>query len=245
MKKALPILSLILLAGAAQAAPLNSTLASSFSGLVEPKRLSVLLETMTVLTAMAFVPALLMMTTCFLRMVIVLGFLRHALGTQQIPPNHVLIALALIMTCFVMAPTWNQVNDVALKPYQQQQISWTTALDRASKPISAFLLRQTRKDDLTLAVQLSRQPVPSQPENVAFPVLVTAFTLSELKTAFEIGFILFIPFLVIDLIVASVLMSLGMMMVPPATVALPIKILLFVLVNGWSLLMQGLVQSVR
>lgn len=239
--------SLIGIVGAtlAQAASFNSAVTTGMAGLVEPQRLSVLLETMTVMTVMAFVPSVLIMTTCFLRMIIVLGFLRHAMGTQQTPPNHILISLALILTFFVMAPTWERVNKEALQPYQQHQISWTKALDRASKPVSAFLFRQTRKDDLALAVQLSRQPVPKQPEDVSFPVLVTAFVLSELKTAFEIGFILFIPFLIIDLIVASVLMSLGMMMVPPTTISLPLKLLLFVMVNGWTLLMQGLVQSIR
>jgi flagellar biosynthetic protein FliP len=200
---------------------------------------------MITLTLISLAPSLLIMTTCFLRMIIVLSFLRQAMGTQQTPPNSILLSLALILTLFVMTPTWQRVNDVAITPYRKNAISWDTAVQRGSKPISEYLLRQTRQKDMALALRLSRTTPPKTPADAPFTVLLTAYILSELKTAFEIGFIVFIPFLVVDIVVASVLMSLGMMMVPPTVVSLPLKILLFVMVDGWSLLVEGLVRSVH
>lgn len=241
--KRLPIL-LALMASSAHAASAG-VFPGNLPNVLEPAKLSSLMETMIVLTALSLVPTLLIMTTSFLRMIIVLGFLRHALGTQQTPPNHLLLSLGLILTFFVMSPTWARVYEVAVRPYQAKSISWSQAVNRGSVPVRDFMLRQTRQKDLAMTVQLAKQTPPKNPRDVPFSTMVTAFVLSELKTAFQIGFLLFIPFLVIDLVVASILMSLGMMMVPPTLLSLPLKLLLFVIVDGWNLLIQGLVQSVR
>jgi flagellar biosynthetic protein FliP len=240
-KKILVAAVLILLAAAGAQAAVDNAL----SGLIEPKRMSVLLETMLALTFISFVPALLVMTTSFLRFIVALGFLRHALGTQQTPPNQVLLGLALILTLFVMGPTWQRVKEEALVPYQQKTLNWNQALDKASLPMKDFMLRQVRKKDLAAVFRISRQPVPQDPAQSPFSVLTMAYVLSELKTSFEIGFVIFLPFLVVDMVVSSALMSLGMMMVPPTVISLPLKILLFVMVDGWTLLVQGLAMSVR
>ncbi len=213
--------------------------------LLEPKKISALLETLIVLTLLSLIPTLLIMTTSFLRMVIVLGFLRHAMGTQQTPPNALLLSLAMILTFFVMTPTWNRVYEGSIKPYQNKKVEWAVALERGLLPIKEFMLRQTRQPDLMLTLSLAKAARPKNPIDAPFSTLVTAFVLSELKTAFQIGFMLFVPFLVIDLVVASILMSLGMMMVPPTLLSLPLKLLLFVMVDGWNLLIKGLVESVR
>jgi flagellar biosynthetic protein FliP len=221
-------------------------LEGAFRSLTEPRRLSGVFEMVAVLTALSLVPSALIMTTCFLRFVIVLGFLRQALGLQQSPPNHVMISLALVLSLFVMAPVLKEVNATALGPYRANELPWTEAVQKAGEPVRAFLFRQTRRRDLALAVRLARlSSAPKREADVPFLVLVTGFVLSELKTAFQMGFLLFLPFLVIDLGVSSVLMSLGMMMVPPSMVSLPLKILLFVMVDGWGLVAQGLVRSVR
>ena len=231
---------------AATAAP---TIATSIDGALksisQPQRLSSVFEAVAVLTAISLVPSVLIMTTCFLRFIIVLGLLRQALALQQTPPNHVLISLALILTFFVMAPTINEVNDVAVRPYRENTLSFAEVLPKAAVPVRRFLLRQTRKRELAFTIRMARTPIPKNEDDVPLIVLVTAFVLSELKTAFQMGFLLFLPFLIIDLGVSSVLMSLGMMMVPPSMVALPLKILLFIMVDGWALIAQGLVQSVR
>ncbi len=227
------------------AVSLDGSLQSALTGLTNPKKLSVFLETFFVLAFISFLPSILIMTTSFLRMIIVLSFLRHALSLQNTPPNHVLVSLAIILTVFVMAPTWDRINEEAYKPYRDKAIAWETAVNKASVPLRDFLFKQTRKKELGLAVKLSRAEKPKNIDEVPFPVLATGFALSELKTAFQIGFIIFIPFLVIDLVVASVLMSMGMMMVPPSMISLPLKILLFVMIDGWSLLVRGMMESVR
>ncbi|MFN0118799.1 MAG: flagellar type III secretion system pore protein FliP [Elusimicrobiota bacterium] len=211
----------------------------------EPKRLSVLLETLFVLTFVSFVPFLLLMTTCFLRIVIVLSFLRHALGTQQIPPTNILVGLGLVLTFFLMSPTIQKINENAFEPYNNKAISWNEALEKGSQPLRDFMLRQTRKKDLALSIKLGHIKKIENVKDLPFFVVMTAFVISELKTAFIIGFLIFIPFVVVDMVVATVLMSLGMMMVPPTTLSLPLKILLFVLMDGWNLLIQGLVESIR
>lgn len=228
-------------ASAAVTLPVDGAL----EALAKPHRLSAAFEAVIVLTALSLVPSLLIMTTCFLRFTIVLGLLRQGLGLQQTPPNHVLVSLALVLTFFVMAPTLREVNDTALTPYRENKLGWSQALEKAGDPVKRFLLRQTRRRELAFTIKLARIETPRDETGVPFLVLVTAFVLSELKTAFQMGFLLFLPFLVVDLGVSSVLMSLGMMMVPPAMVSLPLKILLFVSVDGWTLLVQGLVQSVR
>ena len=200
-------------------------------------------QTLLVLTALTFLPAVLLMMTAFTRIVIVLSLLRHALGTQSSPPNAVLIGLSLFLTLFVMGPVGDRIHAEAYVPYTERRLSGTEALDKAQAPLRAFMLRQTREADLALFVRLAHVPAPSGPDAIPFRVLVPAFVTSELKTAFQIGFMIFIPFLIIDLVVASALMSMGMMMLSPVLISLPFKLMLFVLVDGWTLLVASLVAS--
>ena len=200
-------------------------------------------QTLLLLTALTFLPAVLLLMTGFTRIVIVLSLLRHALGTQASPPNQVLVGLALFLTLFVMGPVFDRVYDDAYVPYTQQKVSFQQAIDRAQVPLRGFMLKQTREPDVALFLKLARQPMPKAKEDIPFRVLVPAFVTSELKTAFQIGFMVFIPFLIIDIVVASVLMSMGMMMVSPVLISLPFKLMLFVLVDGWNLLIGSLVAS--
>jgi flagellar biosynthetic protein FliP len=181
------------------------------------------------------------MTTGFTRILIVMSFMRNALGAQQMPPNQILIGFSLFLTLFVMAPTFNKINDTALQPYLNKQIPAKVAIERAEVPVRSFMLKQTRASDLKLFVKLSHDKPPTSKADVKMTTLIPAFMVSELKTAFEIGFLIYIPFLIIDLVVASTLMSMGMMMLPPVLVSLPFKLLLFVLVDGWALIAQSLV----
>ncbi len=201
------------------------------------------LQTLLLLTALTFLPAVLLMMTGFTRIIIVLSLLRMALGTQSSPPSQVLVGLALFLTFFVMGPVFDKIYMDAYEPYTNNKITQTQALEKAAAPLKAFMIKQTREADLALFVKLSGHPQLNGPEDVPLRVLVPAFATSELKTAFQIGFAVFIPFLIIDMVVASVLMSMGMMMVSPALVALPFKIMLFVLVDGWNLLIGSLAQS--
>jgi len=200
-------------------------------------------QTLLLLTALTFLPAVLLLMTGFTRIVIVLSLLRHALGTQASPPNQVLIGLSLFLTLFVMGPVFDKIYDDAYMPYTQQKIGFQQALDRAQGPLKAFMLKQTREPDLALFLKLARQPAPKAKEDLPLRVLMPAFITSELKTAFQIGFMVFIPFLIIDMVVASVLMSMGMMMLSPVLISLPFKLMLFVLVDGWNLLLGSLVAS--
>jgi len=212
-------------------------------GSQEPENLSVALQLLTLLTVLTLAPALLVMVTSFTRIIIVLGFIRSALGVPMMPPNQVLIGLGLFLTLFVMTPTLDTINKDALQPYTRGEISQQSALETGIKPLRDFMLRQTRDKDLALFVSLSRQERPNGPDDVPTQVLVPAFVISELKTAFQMGFIVFIPFLVIDMVISSTLMSMGMMMLPPAMISLPFKILLFVMVDGWYLVVGSLVKS--
>lgn len=196
-------------------------------------------------TALSVAPAFLMMMTSFTRIIIVLGFLRRALGTQSLPPNQVMAGLALFLSLFIMTPTFNRINDTALQPYLKESISQEVAFNATKDALRDFMLKQTRKNDLALFIRLAKEERPRTAADVSFMTLVPAFMTSELKTAFQMGFIIFLPFLVIDLVVSAVLMALGMMMLPPVVVSLPFKILLFCLVDGWTLLMQALVSSYR
>ncbi|HOA71209.1 MAG TPA: flagellar type III secretion system pore protein FliP [Bacillota bacterium] len=200
---------------------------------------------LAVLTVLSLAPAILILTTSFTRIVIVFSFLRTGLGTQQTPPNQVLIGLALLLTFFIMAPTWNQVNQVAIVPYMEGSISAYEALTLAQEPVKQFMLRQTRQKDLALFVELGGDGEVESPEELSLIQVVPAFAMSELKTAFEMGFILYLPFLVIDMVVASTLMSMGMLMLPPVLISLPFKLLLFVLVDGWGLVTRSLIGSFR
>jgi flagellar biosynthetic protein FliP len=201
------------------------------------------IQTLLFLTALTFLPAVVLMMTAFTRIAIVLSLLRQALGTVQAPPNQVLVGLSLFLTFFVMAPTFEQIYNQAYLPLSRNQLNFNDAVVRAGEPLKAFMVKQTRESDLALFVKLSNTPALAGPEEIPFKVLVPAFVISELKTAFQIGFVIFLPFLVIDLVVASVLMSMGMMMLSPVIVALPFKLMLFVLVDGWNLLVGSLVRS--
>lgn len=201
------------------------------------------LKILILLTVLTLVPSFLVLMTSFTRIIVVLSFLRNALATQQTPPNQILIGLALFLTFFLMAPVYTQVIDEAVTPYLEEEITQDEAIEIGSEPIKAFMLRQTREKDLALFVGLSDSPAPETREETPFTVLVPAFVISELKTAFQMGFMLFIPFIVIDLIVASILMSMGMFMLPPVMISLPFKLLLFVMVDGWYLVVKSIMES--
>ncbi|MEO6936653.1 MAG: flagellar type III secretion system pore protein FliP [Collimonas sp.] len=195
------------------------------------------------MTLLAVLPALLMSLTAFLRIIIVLSMLRHAIGMQETPPNTVLIGLALFMTMITMSPVLQKVDNDAFQPFMQGTISMDGAYDKGVVPIRDFMVRQTREQDLSLMVELSKAKAPRNMDDISNVQLIPAFMLSELRAAFQIGFVIFLPFLLIDLIVSSILMALGMMMMPPTTIALPLKILMFVLIDGWSLVLKALVGS--
>lgn len=204
---------------------------------------SLSLQTLILLSSLTFLPAILLLMTGFTRIIIVLGLLRSALGTPSSPPNQVLIGLSLFLTFFVMSPVLDKMYNEAYLPYSENKISLQQAYDRGVVPLKTFMLRQTRETDLALFVRISNSEPLESPETVPLKILVPAYVTSELKTAFQIGFVVFIPFLIIDMVVASVLMSMGMMMVSPAIISLPFKIMLFVLADGWNLLIGSLVQS--
>jgi flagellar biosynthetic protein FliP len=201
------------------------------------------LQTLLLLTSLTFLPAVVLMMTGFTRIVIVLSLMRQALGTPAAPPNQVLIGLSLFLTFFVMSPVLDRIYTDAYRPFSENSITMEQALERGAVPLRTFMLRQTRETDLALFVKLSSEPAPERVEDISMKVLIPAYVTSELKTAFQIGFVVFIPFLIIDMLVASVLMSMGMMMVSPVLIALPFKIMLFVLVDGWNLLIGSLAQS--
>jgi flagellar biosynthesis protein FliP len=200
-------------------------------------------QTLVFITSLTFLPAILLMMTSFTRIIIVFGLLRSALGTASAPPNQVLLGLALFLTFFIMSPVIDKIYNDAYQPFNEDKITLEQAIDKGSQPLREFMLRQTREADLALFARLANTPPIQGPEAVPMRILLPAYVTSELKTAFQIGFTIFIPFLIIDLVVASVLMALGMMMVPPATIALPFKLMLFVLVDGWQLLVGSLAQS--
>ncbi|WP_046167183.1 flagellar type III secretion system pore protein FliP [Chromobacterium vaccinii] len=228
-----------LLADAAAGLPLMTSTPAAGGG----QNYSLSLQMLLFMTALTFIPAMLLMMTAFTRIVIVLSLLRQALGTTQSPPNQVIVGLALFLTLFVMGPTLDQVYAKAWVPFSDDKISFSQALDEGSKPMKVFMLRQTREKDLAFFIEISQSPKPQSKEDVSMKTLIPAFAISELKTAFQIGFMIFIPFMIIDLVVASILMAMGMMMVSPVTISLPFKMMLFVLVDGWTLLMGSLVQS--
>lgn len=201
------------------------------------------LQILFILTILSLAPSLLIMLTSFTRIIIILSFTRNAMGTQQVPPNSVMMGLALFLTFFTMAPVFKQVNEQALQPYIKHQISFQKAVEVGSEPIKGFMLRQTRTDDLKLFLKMSGSPKPKTKDELSMQVLIPSFLISELRTAFTIGFVIFIPFLVVDMVVSVTLMSMGMMMLPPVMVSLPIKLLLFVLVDGWHLIARSIALS--
>ena len=237
---ALTVLSAAPVAALAQSAPSLPLVIGQGAG---GTSYSVPIQTLLFFTALSFLPAVLLLMTGFTRIVIVLGLLRQAMGTQSAPPNQVIIGLSLFLTFFVMSPTIDKVYAEAYQPYAENRIQFDEALKRGEVPMRAFMMKQTRQADLMLFARLAKVDPAVKPEDVPFKVLVPAFVTSELKSAFQIGFLIFIPFLVIDMIVASVLMSLGMMMLSPVLVALPFKLMLFVLADGWNLLLGSLAAS--
>jgi len=238
------VVASLILASSAAAEPLAlPTVSVGVGKVTKPADVAVVLQIFFVMTVISLAPSLLMMTTSFTRIVVVLSFLRSALGTQQAPSNQIVIGLSLFLTFFIMAPVWQQVNTQALQPYRAQQITQEEALKRGVAPVRKFMLSQVREKDLALFISLSKLPRPKNADDIPTLTLIPAYMVSELKTAFQIGFLIFIPFLVLDMVVASVLMSMGMMMLPPVMISLPFKILLFVLVDGWGLIIGSLVKS--
>lgn len=227
------------LAGRTYAEPIIGVTLGDGSEPVGASALSLLL----LITVLSLAPAILVLMTSFTRIVIVLGFVRTSLGTQQMPPNQVLIGLALFLTLFIMSPTLSQVNEQALQPYLKGEITQTDALQKASVPMKEFMYKHTREKDLLLFMNYTKTEKPSTFQDIPITVLVPSYALSELKTAFQMGFMVFVPFLVIDMVVASTLMAMGMMMLPPVMISLPFKILLFVLVDGWYLVIRSLLTS--
>jgi flagellar biosynthetic protein FliP len=201
------------------------------------------LQVLLLLTVLSLAPSILVMMTAFTRIIIVLSFVRHAIGTQAMPPNQVMVGLALFLTFFVMAPVANRVNAEAVQPYIASKIDQVTAFKNAEKPLRSFMLKQTRQRDIALFMNMAKLKRPQKPDDVPTYVLIPSFVISELKTAFQMGFMIYLPFLVIDMVVSSILMSMGMMMLPPVMISLPFKLILFVLVDGWHLMARALVQS--
>lgn len=220
-------------------------LAGQIAGLTQPDRLASTLEIVALLTAVSVAPSILLMATCFTRIIIVFAFLRQAVGVPQLPPNQVLAALAFFTTLFVMAPVGARIQTDALEPYLARQLEPREAASRAVTPVREFLLSHTRDKDLGLFVGMSGHEAPEKPEDVTLPTLLPAFMISELRTAFEIGFMIYLPFLVIDIVIASLLISMGMIVLPPIVISLPFKLMLFVLLDGWNLVLSSLVTGLR
>lgn len=246
----LTLLFIVLTAVTAYAAPASTTTGISIpnvnisvDGAKGPKEYVDNIKLLILLTSLTFIPAIVLLMTSFTRIIIVLGFLKNALSTPQLPPNQVLIGLALFMTFFIMSPVYTKVNTQAIQPYVNGKITQEQAIQIGSKPIKDFMLNQTREKDIALFYSTSNIQKPQNRYDVPFKVLVPAFVISELKTAFQMGFLIFVPFIVIDMVVASILMSMGMFMLPPGTISLPFKILLFVLADGWHLVVKSLIQS--
>ncbi|MDO8925440.1 MAG: flagellar type III secretion system pore protein FliP [Sideroxyarcus sp.] len=237
------VFSLLVLAAPAQAAETGMLALTSTPAPGGGQTYTLSLQTLILISSLTFLPAILLMMTGFTRIIIVLGLLRSAIGTPSSPPNQVLIGLSLFLTFFVMAPVFDKIYTDAYLPFSQNKITLEQAYEKGSAPLKTFMLRQTREADLALFVRISESPPLESAEDVPLKILVPAYVTSELKTAFQIGFVVFIPFLIIDMVVASVLMSMGMMMLSPAIISLPFKIMLFVLADGWNLLIGSLVQS--
>ena len=237
-------LAALLIPAAAQAAPVELPRITVDMGREgEPAQVVGTVKLLMLFTILMIAPTILITMTSFTRIVVVFFFLRQALGTQQTPPNAVLIGLALFLTFFIMKPVFVTINDDALQPYLKEQITQEAAFETAAEPLKGFMLRQTRETDLALFFKISGLGKPQSVEDVPFHIAVPAFITSELKTAFQIGFLIYLPFLILDMVIASVLMAMGMMMLPPVLISLPFKIMLFVLIDGWSLLIGALVES--
>ena len=241
--RALFILGLIFMASASWAQMTLPNVTLGLKSTNNPHEVVSTVKILVLLTVLTLAPAILIMMTAFTRIIVVFSFLRQAMGTPQMPPNQLMVGLALFLTFFIMAPAFNKINNDALQPYLNNKISQDDAIDKALAPLRAFMFNQTRDTDLSLFITLAKVEKPKTRADVPTTVLIPAFVLSELKTAFQIGFIIYLPFLVIDMVAASVLMAMGMMMLPPVVVSLPFKIMLFVFIDGWSLLIGSLVKS--
>lgn len=237
--RVLPLVAvLMLVAGQAWAGPTEDAVAEALKQDYSPA-----LRNFVILTMLSLIPVLMIGMTAFTRIIIVLSLLRHALGIPQTPPNSVMITLAICMTYFTMSPVLDRMNHDAIAPYMSEQITAQQAIELGSRPLREFMVSQTRESDLRTVIEMAKAPAPKTMDDIRFGHLVTAFLLSELKTAFQIGFVIFLPFVLIDLVVAAALMALGMIMLPPTTISLPLKILLFVLIDGWVLLSKALLGS--
>ncbi len=241
----LRLLFLILIPAVIFAAPQIPTVNLSLSAPSNPKQLVTTLNVMLILTVLVLAPSIVLVATSFIRILVVFGFLRQALGTPQSPPTTLLVSLSLVLTFFIMEPYAKQAYNNGIKPYMEEKIGYDTAIERAVKPFKNFMIKNTREKDLALFFRIRHLPNPKTVDDVPLSILVPAFMISELKTAFEIGFLIFLPFLIIDMVVSSILMSLGMMMLPPVMISLPFKILVFILVDGWNLIVMGLVESFK
>jgi flagellar biosynthetic protein FliP len=239
-RRVLLVIGLVLLAAAPLTAQTPDRLDVTIDGV---GNVSAPLQIVLLLTLLTFIPAILVTMTSFTRIVIVFHFLRQALGTQEMPPNQVLIGLALFLTTFIMAPVGQQINEVAVGPAMSGAITVGRAIEQATPPIRAFMLRQTRERDLALFVELGKLPRPRTPDDLPMRVVIPAYAISELKTGFQMGFFLFVPFLLIDLVVSTTLLSMGMLQLPPAMISLPFKVMLFVMIDGWNLVVGSIVRS--
>ncbi|MBG0791486.1 MAG: flagellar type III secretion system pore protein FliP [Desulfovibrionaceae bacterium] len=213
------------------------------AGQADPQEVSTLLEILFLLTILSMAPAIMLTMTSFTRIIIVFHFIRQAMGTQQMPPNQIMAGLAIFMTMVIMYPVGKAVNEEAIQPYMEEHINFVEALDRAQSPVREFMFKHTREKDLSIFYSITKEPRPETKEDVSTILLVAAYTISELKTGFTIGFLIYIPFLILDMVVASILLAMGMMMLPPVMISLPFKILLFILVDGWNLLVGSLVNT--
>ncbi|MBF0496999.1 MAG: flagellar type III secretion system pore protein FliP [Deltaproteobacteria bacterium] len=209
----------------------------------QPDQINTGIQIIALFTILSLAPAILVMLTSFTRIIVVFSFLRQAMGTQQMPPNQIMVGLALFLTCYIMTPVWQQINTTAIQPYIEEHITYKEAIDKALDPVKTFMFRHTNDKDLAIFVAMAKEKKPNSREDIKIQNLIPAFVISELKTAFQIGFLIYVPFLVLDMVVASVLLSMGMMMLPPVMVSLPFKLLLFVLVDGWNLMVGSLVKS--
>ncbi|TQR27371.1 flagellar biosynthetic protein FliP [Campylobacter sp. MIT 97-5078] len=242
----LKIISLLFLLGSVLFAAPEATIPTvnlSLSAPNSPQQLVTVMNIIIVLTVLALAPTIVFVMTSFLRLIVVFSFLRQALGTATMPPNAILLTFALVLTFFIMEPTATKAYNEGVRPYLAEQIGYEEAFNRASRPFKDFMLKNTREKDLALFYRIRNLPNPQTINDVPLTIIVPAFVISELKTAFEIGFLIYLPFLVIDMVISSVLMSMGMMMLPPVMISLPFKLLIFVLVDGWNLLVQKLVES--
>ncbi|MFV0438990.1 MAG: flagellar type III secretion system pore protein FliP [Desulfopila sp.] len=235
-------LALLLLPELAQAITLP-TVRLGIDQAQSPEQVSTALQILLVITILSVAPSIILMTTCFTRIVIVLGFLRQAMGTQNMPPTQIILGLSLFLSFFLMSPTLTKINDTAIQPYMAERINQEEALKLAVIPLREFMFSQVREDELRLMTDLTMDAQPANEDDIPTMTLIPAFMLSELKLAFQMGFMIYIPFLVIDMIVASILMSMGMMMLPPVIISMPFKLLLFVLVDGWNLIVGSLIKS--